>query len=163
MTIKYLMTDYIAGQHDPHRNAVWSLALKPGCLWKTVISEPQLLPAHLYIRAVLCRISLACPKKRATAARAEESEGDRSCCIASSQCPLAPQSQQFSWRCRGACLWECITPGPPLSPRVHTRVLAWVGTLPFQGDTEPHWPPTPLPVMSHVQREDLLYRNHVLS
>lgn len=25
------------------------------------------------------------------------------------------------------------------------------------------WPPAPLPVMSHVQRDDFLYRSHVLS
>lgn len=116
MTTKYLMTDYIAGQHDPHRSAMWSLAAKPGCLWETVISGPWLLPAQLYIRAVLCQISLACPNKRATAATAEESEDDGSCCIASGRCPLASQSQQFSWMCRGACLWECIIPGPPPFP-----------------------------------------------
>lgn len=39
MTTKYLVTDYIAGQHDPDRNAMWSFARKPGYLWETVISH----------------------------------------------------------------------------------------------------------------------------
>lgn len=141
MTTKYLVTNYIAGQHNPHGNAMWSLARKPGCLWETVISGPRLLWAQLSIRAVLCQTSLAYPNMRATATTAEESGGDGSCCVTRGQCPLASQSQQFSWMCREACLWECI--GLPLSPHVHMCVLACVAPSPSEGTLSPTGPPLP--------------------
>lgn len=144
MTTKYLMTDYIAGQHDPHRSAMWSLAAKPGCLWETVISGPWLLPAQLYIRAVICQISLACPNKRATAATAEESEGDGSCCIARGWCPLAPQSQAVLLDVQRSLSMGVHHPWASRFPHVYTRVCwhVWAPS-PSEGTLSPTGPHSP--------------------
>lgn len=156
-------------------------------------SGPRLLPAQpggrarisaqgaLCARASLCRVSLAQPKNKATTTAAEEVEGDGGCRIRGGWCPHAPHSQQLSWKdiaagfkplgwAEGPVHGSMSALGRPF-PHVCTRVCwhAWASCPSPQRRALPCaracccWPPAPLPVMSHVQHDDLLYRSHVLS
>lgn len=138
----------------------------PAGWWGTFLCPES--PLHPGI-ALLSHFSLS--KNRATIMAAEESEDDGGCCIAECQCPHALHSHQLSWKDIAAHIshWDghrTLSMGAhelwpvPFPRRAH--VCAGMHPVPLSS-TEPHWPPTPLPVMSHVQHDELLYRSHVLS
>lgn len=55
--------------------------------------------------------------------------------------PLHPRASSSPGCAEEPVYGSASSLGLPLSPRVHTCVLACVGTLPFRGDPETHWTP----------------------